>query len=79
VQKGAASDEALTEDIDHSDAEEQPPPVALAALRCNGDLVETVNLREDITLRNISCSQIWVNQRAIRRCRIVKKNMNGSR
>ena len=79
MQADIVGEEALTEEIDHGDAEEQPLQWHQQRLQCYRDLTESVSLRGDITLSNMSCSQIQVNQRAIRRYMIARENKNGSR
>jgi len=79
VQANAVGDEAPIEDIDHDDAREQSPLVALATTPLFEDLVENVSFRGDKKLMNISCLQIQVYQTAIKRYKIARKNKNGSR
>jgi len=69
VQADAVGDEALKDNIDHNDAREQPLPVLQRFTRGCQPL-------RRLTLRNVSCSLIQVNERAIMRYTIARKNRN---
>jgi len=46
VQTYATNNEALIKDIDHGDADKQPPPWQQQRLQCYGGLAETSDFKE---------------------------------